>query len=180
MRRQRVSHAPDYRSGRRRAEYSCRIQPHAAPGCQPDIGWIAAGKKRNAGKHLTGATMPTTLQYHNSHGGRRAEAASRRPVHLAMFLFVWLPAALFFTAIISCMSGVFISLLGVIVGPGVALFLVYAIRRNQQVWRERRASAILGYVENAVRLNLPLDKFLAAAEASEDYPTGRSLAHVRM
>jgi len=46
-------------------------------------------------------------------------------------------------------------------------------------YRERRAQLVLGYVEHAVRLNLPLVPFLAAAQRSERFATARRLRQVR-
>ncbi|MGN6368820.1 MAG: type II secretion system F family protein [Phycisphaerae bacterium] len=100
-------------------------------------------------------------------------------VRAALFFFVWVPAALFVLGLASCILGVGGAIVGFLWGPIVALFVVYAIRRNQTVQRQRRAMTILFYVENAVRLNLPLDRFLQAAELSEFGRTRYLLMRVR-
>ncbi|HUO10254.1 MAG TPA: type II secretion system F family protein [Phycisphaerae bacterium] len=96
-----------------------------------------------------------------------------------LFLFVWVPAALFVLGLFSCLLGAFAAVLGILMGPAFALFIVFVVRRNFIVQRERRAMIVLGYIENAVRLNLPLDRFLEAAEASERGATRKMLAAIR-
>jgi type II secretory pathway component PulF len=103
-----------------------------------------------------------------------------KPVtRFAIFLFVWIPAALFVLGLASCILGAAAAVIGLIWGPVLAFFIVYAIRRNQTVQRERRAMIVLSYIENAVRLNLPLDRFLQAAEASEFGGTRYLLSRIR-
>lgn len=53
-------------------------------------------------------------------------------------------------------------------GPlGVLLILVVAMRFGAQALRHRRGMTVLGYVEQAVRLNLPLPRMLWAAQQGE-------------
>ena len=106
--------------------------------------------------------------------------AEQKPLaRAAIFLFVWIPAALFVLGLVSCLLGAAATLIGLIWGPVIAFFVLYAIRRNQTVQRERRAITLLTYIENAVRLNLPLDRFLQAAEASEFGGTRYLLGRIR-
>ena len=46
--------------------------------------------------------------------------------------------------------------------------------------RRRRAAAVLGYLQQAFRLNLPLDRFLNAAARSESKPLSRRLHRLQM
>ena len=100
-------------------------------------------------------------------------------VRAAMYFFVWVPAAVFVLGLGSCVFGIFTAAGGMFSGPLMTVFFLFAIRRNQEVVREQRAMRVLGYVENAVRLNLPLDEMLLAAEMSERGPTRLMLMRIR-
>jgi type IV pilus assembly protein PilC len=107
------------------------------------------------------------------------EDSQRGGVRTLMYLFVWVPAALFVLGLGSCFVGVFTGPVGLFFGPLATVFIIFAVRRNQVVWRERQAMTVLSYVENAVRLNLPLDEMLFAAEQSEHGATRLMLMRVR-
>ena len=80
---------------------------------------------------------------------------------------IWfLPAA-----VLSVLVGVFTGLvwmpMGMAFAPFATLVLLYLVARARDEARARNGKAILGYLDMAVRMNLPLPPFLGAAENSE-------------
>ena len=76
--------------------------------------------------------------------------------------------------------------LGLLLGPWVGiptpvlgLFLMLMLARLMNRTRTRRGFTVVGYLEQAARLNLPLPEMLAAAERSETGTTHRRLANLR-
>ena len=63
--------------------------------------------------------------------------------------------------------------------PLPALFAAYSVDRIARRYRETRSVVVLTYVDNAMRLNLPLPAFLGAAQESERGGTRRLLSRVR-
>ena len=66
------------------------------------------------------------------------------------------------------------------VGIGLAVAISsYTLRHGLGLNRRRRGMAILGYLENAMRLNFPLDRYLLAAQESEHGSVRDSLFALR-
>jgi type II secretory pathway component PulF len=99
---------------------------------------------------------------------------------LPMLLFVWTPIGIVSTAAVAFVSGIIFPFVGIFLGPALTLFLIFIVHRNLTVRRERCALVILGYLENAIRLNLPLDQFLYAAQESEYGKTQMRLHALRI
>jgi type II secretory pathway component PulF len=64
-------------------------------------------------------------------------------------------------------------------GPALALLLLVVAWRMLHRVRRRRAQAVLGYLEQAMRLHLPLPRMLRAAQDEERGATARRLWHLR-
>jgi type II secretory pathway component PulF len=92
-------------------------------------------------------------------------------------IFIWMPLALVFCAIVTCLSAIFFLHLSVIVGPIMAMFIGYSIYHLLKALARRRGMTVVSYVETAVRLNLPVDAYLEAAERSES-PGVRDRLHM--
>jgi type II secretory pathway component PulF len=95
-------------------------------------------------------------------------------------LFTWFIPAVVFVALMAGCSGLVITPLAPIGAPLLAFFVAFAINRYQQKLRRQRAMIILSYIENAVRLNLPIDAFLYAAELAERGATRIQLRALRL
>jgi type IV pilus assembly protein PilC len=67
------------------------------------------------------------------------------------------------------------------VGVGLVVALSsYTLRHGLGLNRRRQGMAILGYLENAMRLNFPLDRYLLAAQESEHGAVRRLLTALRL
>jgi type II secretory pathway component PulF len=80
---------------------------------------------------------------------------------------LWTLAGLATVGLVGTASFFGCSPLGAVIGPMILLTLILGIQRTVQRLREQRGMLVLQYVENAVRLNLPLVPFLWAAQRSE-------------
>jgi type II secretory pathway component PulF len=69
--------------------------------------------------------------------------------------------------------------LATILGPLVAMVLIVLAGEAARMIRQQRAMSILSYLEQAVRLNLPLGTMLGGAVASEKGATKRRLTYFR-
>jgi type IV pilus assembly protein PilC len=98
-----------------------------------------------------------------------------RPSSKVMLWFVWLPAAVFFTGLITAVSALLFTSFGCIFGPMLALFVTIAFFQIMSSVRRRNGTVVLSYIEAAVRLNLPIFTFLLAARRSETGAVGRRL-----
>ena len=105
--------------------------------------------------------------------------AATPPNGLLMILFVWVPAAIFFTAIVTALTGFAFTAIGLIAGPMLSLFTAFSFYYVMLIARQRRGMTVLGYVETAVRLNLPLNEYLLAAQRSERGRTAQRLDALR-
>jgi type II secretory pathway component PulF len=94
--------------------------------------------------------------------------------------------ALFFRAALTVVIGVMVMITLVLFISPLIVFLPFALLILAQLvrWlsrhtRRRRAMMVLGYLDQAVRLNLPLGRMLDAAAQSERGILGYRLAHLR-
>lgn len=100
---------------------------------------------------------------------------------------LWVLAAFSWVAIGWVIIGGFASLIAMSIRSGpsavvyavLALILLGGVSSTVRNLRRTRAAAALGYLEQAVRLNLPLPPMLRAAERAETGPTRATLAQVR-
>ena len=95
------------------------------------------------------------------------------------FLLVYLPLALLgliaVGLVLAALSGaMFLAYSGIMVGPLAAFAVAHAVRR----YRHRRDLTVLSYVEQSVRLNLPLTRMLPAMQRSESGHTARMLGNI--
>lgn len=94
----------------------------------------------------------------------------------------WLAWSLAGGAVLVLLTGVFGFVLTPIAGvatPVVVLFGMLMVARIIKRGRQRRALTVVGYLEQAARLNLPLPQMLFAAQRSEQGGTARRLADIR-
>lgn len=91
----------------------------------------------------------------------------------------WSLALAFLATVIALFGGTnFAAIIGLL-SPMPALIASLLSVQSRLAFRKRRVAIILSYLEQAVRLNLPLPRFLSAAAASEDALTGRRLIELR-
>jgi len=95
--------------------------------------------------------------------------------------FVWTLPFIILSAILGAITGLlFFPLgIGVILAPMATFVLLYAVHRAVNESRRRNGRMIVGYLETAVRLNLPLVPFLTAAQLSERGRRARQIGHLR-
>ena len=119
---------------------------------------------------------PITLDYANAgkrgwaSRGQRARGPVGEAVYQVAMAIGWAGIAWLAVAIA---LGVMYAVAGaVLVLPGVLTFVLFAalLASGARALRRRRAAAVLGYLDQAVRLNQPFDRLLAAAARGE---TGR-------
>jgi type IV pilus assembly protein PilC len=91
----------------------------------------------------------------------------------------WCVPAVVFIAVVGGCSGLLFTPAGMLGAPLMAFFVAHAISRYRRLRRRQQAVSVLSYLENAVRLNLPLDPFLNAAVAAEHGHTRQLLEQVR-
>lgn len=93
--------------------------------------------------------------------------------------FVWFVPFLILTGVVGVITGmVFFPPVYVLI-PLATFVLIHAAYRAVQETRRRNGRVIIGYVDTAVRLNLPLYAFLGAAESSERGRCARQIAQLR-
>ncbi len=111
----------------------------------------------------------------------RKKGPSGNPGRWFLFAPAWVLVGAAIIAIGATAIGALFALRGVIGGAfvGASFFLMMAIVASIRAARRARELAVLGYVEQAVRLNLPLPAMLRAAERAERPIIGRALASVR-
>ena len=98
---------------------------------------------------------------------------------LAASMIGWTFAAVFVTAGIGVLAGIVLTpLLGSIIGLGAVAGLIIITQCVRSV-RRRRTGILLSYLEQAVRLNLPLPPFLQAASRGERGPIAQRVASLR-
>jgi len=91
----------------------------------------------------------------------------------------WTFAAIWMLGIVGFFVGyLFTPLLGIIVGLGCAVVLIVSAQCLRAA-RRRRAALLLSYLEQAVRLNLPLPQMLEASAKGETPPVARRLRMLR-
>jgi type II secretory pathway component PulF len=93
-------------------------------------------------------------------------------------LFWMLMAAVLLAAALVMLGWVTTPVLGLAACMLVLVLLPLLLRLSMTI-RARRAAAVLGYIEQAVRLNLPLPRMLEAAERGEDAVTAYRLQQFR-
>ena len=96
-----------------------------------------------------------------------------------LMLLTWAVAGVLLVAVL---SGIVAALYGyrmfLWIAPVAVLFILLVWAGAMRRVRRRRARTVLGYLENAVRLNLPLLPMLDAARQSESPPVARQLARL--
>ncbi|MEM6852986.1 MAG: type II secretion system F family protein [Planctomycetota bacterium] len=100
-----------------------------------------------------------------------------------VLLFWWFAWSLAGGAVLVIVTGVFGFLFTPIIGvatPVVVLFCMLTAGRLIKKARERRALTVVGYLEQATRLNLPIPSMLVAAQRSETGAAARRLADLRL
>jgi type IV pilus assembly protein PilC len=96
-------------------------------------------------------------------------------------VFVWLLPFAILSVIVGVLTGtIFWPYIGWLAAPWAAFFTVYCLYRWVKDTRQTNGRRIVGYVETAVRLNLPLPPFLLAAQRSESGRTAQQLGRLRM
>lgn len=73
-----------------------------------------------------------------------------------------------------------IPLFGLLATPAVVVLLIAGAMVFVRTMRKRRGAQVLSYIEQAVRLNLPLPRMLWAAESSEQGALRKRLRNVRL
>src|SRR3954452_12509126 len=91
----------------------------------------------------------------------------------------WTLALAFLATTIALLGGGDFAVVIGVLSPLPALVVSLLTVQSRLAFRKRRAAIVLSYLEQAVRLNLPLPRFLTAAAASEDAVTGRRLIALR-
>ena len=102
-----------------------------------------------------------------------------RALRLILEMLFWMVAAgavIFGSAVL--VGLVMTPVLGYVAAIGVVGLLPLAVR-TMRVIRRRRGAMALSYLEQAVRLNLPLPRMLGAAQRSEQGKLALRLAHLR-
>ncbi len=123
--------------------------------------------------------MSNITQYHEPIGIPDPVSDSKSWGMMLASPFVWFVPAIVFCAIVGVFSGLILIPVLYIVIPIVSFCVAFLINKILLIRKQQRALIILGYVENAVRLNLPLNEFLLAAEMSERGAMGRQLQGLR-
>lgn len=123
---------------------------------------------------------PLELEY----AGRQVRAGRGTPVGSAVLwvasTIAWAVAAVILLGLISVALTYGLGIpYGWFVIPLVLVVLLLVTARTVRLVRRRRAETVLAYVEQAVRLNLPLPAMLAAAERGEPPGVARQLANLR-
>jgi len=113
------------------------------------------------------------------HAPPQAPIQNPRAASVIRILFIWFPAAIFFVGIITIGSALFFAHAALIVGPVLSLFLAFSFYQVLSVFAKRRGMMVLSYLETAIRLNLPIDPYLSAAERSERGVTADRLRSLR-
>lgn len=102
-----------------------------------------------------------------------------RLLGMMVSLLAWsLAGGVILVLLTGVMSMVLTPLVGVPM-PIVALFAMLILARLVRRARQRRALTVVGYLEQAARLNLPLPQMLVAAQRSERGSTSRRLGDIR-
>ncbi len=100
-----------------------------------------------------------------------------------LFIFLWsLALALCLTALLLVITGASLPIAGVAfltITFFPALVIVLLVAQALRAVARRRTTVVITYLEQAVRLNLPLPRMLQAAAASETAATSRRLSHLR-
>src|SRR5688500_3762939 len=104
---------------------------------------------------------------------RRRGAAGRVAIAFSKLVIAPLPFILVGLAVYVLLP------IGVLATPAVVVLLIACAMIFVRTMRKRRGAQVLSYVEQAVRLNLPLPRMLWAAESSEHGPLRRRLRDVR-
>src|SRR4051794_33171372 len=73
--------------------------------------------------------------------------------------FIWLIPGVIFTGIVAGVTGLWIPYT-LAAAPVVALFVLFSFQRWWRAQIRERGTRLLSYLENAIRLNLPLLPFL--------------------
>lgn len=114
-----------------------------------------------------------TLPYESNIVRNKRRQVVARAVLYVFAPVIWIIPCLLLTLVI----GVFF---GWIAAPIAALFIAFSADRIARQRRAMRARNVLAYVAHAIQLNLPLDPFLAAAEASERGAARTQIATLRI
>ena len=83
-----------------------------------------------------------------------------------MTWLLWLVVGLV-TLLLVVLFGLTLERFGLIFGPCGLLFLLLVIARSARLYRQSRGAMILNYLEQPIRLNLPIGPMLKASSASE-------------
>jgi type IV pilus assembly protein PilC len=118
------------------------------------------------------------IEYHDSRGGESPQQRSFWP---------WLFAEAGWFVLCAVGGAAFVIGVGFALGIGLgfwslffALLTTVALAMRARILQRSRAMMAVNYLEQAVRLNLPLPPMLAAAQATERGPMRRRLGHLRM
>ncbi|MCY2952280.1 MAG: type II secretion system F family protein [Planctomycetota bacterium] len=101
-----------------------------------------------------------------------------RFIRSAAMLMGWSCAVLLGMAIFGGIVSAGSMALSIVLGPAAFLLFVVCLTQFMRTLRRRRAAVVLSYVEQAVRLNLPLPRMLRAAQYSETARTARCIGGV--
>lgn len=123
------------------------------------------------------------MEYANQNFPRRLTRRRSGPMawlSLAGAVGIWIGPFLGLTFVLALLAWVFLvpGFLGAFVTPLLAGLFVYALYRIVMDARRRNGRIILGYLDMAVRLNLPLVPFLHAAALSETGRRSRQLTTI--
>jgi type IV pilus assembly protein PilC len=125
-------------------------------------------------------TMPLSYCSAAPYGRRLQDDSFRvaRVVKSASLLLAWSIAAVLGMGIFGIVLALGSLPLASILGPASFLLFIVCLTHMVRTIRRRRAAAVLSYLEQAIRLNLPLPRMLRAAGQSETGKIATRLADV--
>jgi type IV pilus assembly protein PilC len=119
------------------------------------------------------------LEYvHAASFSREENSAAAWGVFLGM-PWVWLIPFLMLSAAVAVLTGIILFPPLYVLVPLATVMIIYIVHRAVRESRRRNGAIIVGYVDTAVRLNLPVHAFLSAAEASERGRCARQIVELR-
>ncbi|HEY8668606.1 MAG TPA: type II secretion system F family protein [Tepidisphaeraceae bacterium] len=127
---------------------------------------------------MTNPNPSPVIEYAGKTARRSLLPAKVRTLLALGSIVMWAGAGIFLVIIIGGIFSFGVPLLGFYSGV-TAVFLIFIWARSIRHIRRRRAIAVLSYLEQVMRLNLPLPALLIAAEESEPKKTARRIAALR-